>query len=121
MRKPNGMVFGAFAAGLVVGWVSLYRQGTPTVEAAGASAASRGELIAISADAANGSHVVYLIDPHEKVLSAYQFDPKKSRMKLSAVRHYAADHQLSEFNNEPPFVADIERLVVRPRQQAAPR
>lgn len=61
-----------------------------------------------------GGQLVYLIDQKQKVLSVYEFDGKKHKLKLAAVRHYAADHLLAEFNNEAPTVADVEQLV-RPR------
>lgn len=70
-----------------------------------------GDLIAFTSDAANGTQLLYLVDPKQKTFSIYELDTRKSKLKLAVVRHYAADHQLAEFNNEPPQVGEIEKLV----------
>jgi 6-phosphogluconolactonase (cycloisomerase 2 family) len=59
---------------------------------------------------ATGGQVLYLVDQNQRTLTVYQYDPNKGKLKLSASRHFGADQQLLEFNNEEPHVADIERL-----------
>lgn len=118
MRSPNGRVLGAFLAGLAAGCLGLRLHGSTPLEARADSpeAAGAGEVILVTKDSpsASSAQLLYLVDPAQKVLSVYEYDARKGKMRLSAVRHYAADHQLAEYNNEPPKVAEIEDLV-RPR------
>ncbi len=75
--------------------------------------ATDSSMIAFTSENGPDGKLFCLIDPKEKVLSIYEFDLKKSKLKLAAVRHVGADHQLAEFNNEEPSVSKIEQLVRR--------
>jgi hypothetical protein len=68
-------------------------------------------MLAFTKETSTGAQILYLIDPSQKVLSVYEYDPRKSKLKLSAARHYASDQLLSEFNNDSPHVAEIDKLV----------
>ena len=107
--KRNSWIL--IAAGIALGWFGGRFWEPATAQAGVAGAGATPELVAFASDLSSGGQALYLIDPKTKVLSVYEFDAKKSKLKLAAIRHYAADHQLSEFNNEQPFVADIEQLI----------
>lgn len=104
MALVAGMVLGGLACS---GWLA---QPTGTANAA-ATPGSSSDVIAITTDSPTGTQLLYLIDSRQQVFSVYEFDTKKSKLKLAAARGYAADHQLQEYNTESPTVADIEKLV----------
>ena len=112
---PNGKATGlvVLLVGMAVGWAAASSSNGPQarVEASVAGAGSSQELVAFATESPNAAQLLYLIDPKQKILSVYEFDSRKTKLKLAAVRHYSADHQLAEFNNEAPYVADIEKLV----------
>lgn len=100
------------AIGLWVGWIASSWSGAGRVEAGVGRGESAGDLIALTSDlGGSGVQSLVLIDQPRKVLSIYEYDARKTKLKLSAVRHYAGDQELSEYNNDAPFVADIEKLV----------
>jgi hypothetical protein len=100
----------ALAATLVVGW--LAGGGLRTDRLRAESVSSEGSAAMTVVATPNGQeHVVYVLDGKRQAVSVYAYDVRKEKMRLSAVRRYAADHLLSEYNNEQPSVADIERLT----------
>src|SRR5262245_50493911 len=99
----------AFAAALAVGWLAggmrserLYAE---SVSSDGGSA------MAVLPGTVGGEHVIYVMDAKRQAVSVYTYEARKEKMRLSAVRRFAADQGLSEYNNEQPSVADIERLT----------
>lgn len=112
MRKQffAGAALALAGFGVGVWWASGVA--LPKAAAGTAGAASGGEIIAFASDVNGGANqALFLLDPKQKIFSIYDFDLRKGKLKLAAVRHFAADHQLAEFNNEPPYVAEIEKLV----------
>lgn len=111
MRQTTVFV-GVLLLGGLTGWLSanlgMVQQ---PVKAEVATLAPESDLVAITKDTPSGSQVLYLIDPGQKVLSVYEYDPRKSKLKMCAARHYASDQLLSEFNNDSPHVAEIDKLV----------
>ena len=111
-RASNGtwkLVLGGLA-----GWAAtMLASGwhAPMQAAAPPASGSGGETIAVVSDPASGAQTVYVLDPKQKAFSVYVYDARKEKLRLAAARHFAADHQLSEYNNEQPSVADIERLT----------
>ena len=105
-------------AGLVLGWIGAKSGGLASADARAAvsGAGTAGNLIALTAQA-NEVQLLYLIDPSQQVFSVYELNTKKGKLKLTAVRQYSADHQLSEYNNEPPQVAEIEVLLRQSQRQ----
>lgn len=109
--------WGVFAAGLAAGISLVMLMGTKSQTGSGlfdplkAAQSEGNSLVAITSRTETGAELICLIDPQDKVLSIYEYDSKKTRLKLAAVRQFSSDHQLAEFNNEPPKVADIEKLV----------
>ena len=100
--------------GLILGYCSATVSFQKSATAGDKAEATTSEMIALKSDLSPTSHLLYLIDSKQKVMSVYEYDSKKTKLKLAAVRQFSADHQLSEFNNEAPFVSDIQKLV---RQQ----
>ena len=99
----------ALVAALAVGWLAGGLRGD-RLRAEGVSSEAAAALTVVPG--ANGQeHVVYVLDGKRQAVSVYSYDVRKEKMRLSAVRRFAADHQLSEYNNEQPSVADIERLT----------
>jgi hypothetical protein len=79
---------------------------------AGSVGATGGEIIAFASEVNGGANqALFFLDPKQKIFSIYDYDVRKGKLKLAAVRHFAADQQLAEFNNEPPYVAEIEKLI----------
>lgn len=114
MRKEFGRGPLLLALGLSLGWIGATSVGGfgKTLQAATPSASGTEASMTVVGDSANpGVHTLYLLDSRQKTVSVYRFDSRKERLQLSSVRHYAADHQLAEYNNDPPTVADIERLT----------
>ena len=100
----------ALAAALVAGWLAGGGLRTERLQAQSASSDGAPALTVMALP--NGQeHIVYVLDGKRQAVSVYAYDVRKEKMRLSAVRRYAADHQLSEYNNEQPSVADIERLT----------
>lgn len=112
MRFSRWNTAGVALFGIGTGW--LLAAATVTSAPARAevtSVAPDANLVAITKDSGAGTQILYLIDPQQKVLSVYEFDARKTKLKLAAVRHYSADQLLSEFNNDSPHVAEIDKLV----------
>ncbi len=96
--------------GLLAGWWSASGTGPASGAELRAGTAQAGSTIALAEPSSAGGQVLYLVDNNQRTLTVYQYDPGKGKLKLSATRHFGADQQLLEFNNEEPHVADIERL-----------
>ncbi|MGL5096950.1 MAG: hypothetical protein ACRDD1_15265 [Planctomycetia bacterium] len=112
MQRQGWLLAAGAAIGVGGGWCLGWTNGGAAVVRAAPMTEPAG-LIALTASAAgskNALQLVYLVDPQAKVLSVYEYDAAKSKMKLAAVRHFGPDHQLAEFNNESPSVAEIESL-----------
>lgn len=111
-------VFGYGLPGLVVGvalafWaggrgVSAQAQvGVPGVEANG--------TIAFTSTTGGSSQMLYLIDTRNQSFAVYRVDSQGGRgagsVKLEAARQYRYDLKLSEYNNQPPEVSQVEAMV----------
>lgn len=85
----------------------------PGVPAASASGSADGSLAFLSPHPQGGDRLV-LIDTNGKSLAVYRIDPavgSQGVLKLEAVRKYAYDLSLTEFNNMEPKVSDIQRIL----------
>lgn len=91
---------GAFAAGM--NSKPAWAQTTPPVNS---------DVIALTQNGPSGVQWIYLVDVRQRVLSVYEFEPKRPKLKLSAVRQFATDQELEEYNNDPPTVGEIRRFV----------
>lgn len=100
----------ALAAALVAGWLAGGGMRPDRLRADGFSSDGT-TCLTVTATPNGQEHVVYVLDGKRQAVSVYAYDVRKEKMRLSAVRRYAADHMLSEYNNEQPSVADIERLT----------
>jgi phage protein U len=102
-------------AGLILSWwvggqgSTVKGQGmVPTSEANG--------TIAFTTSSNNSSsQLLYLIDTKSQAFAVYRVEPNNSNrsgtVKLEAARQYRYDLKLSEFNNQPPEVSQIEGMV----------
>ena len=82
-----------------------------------ASFAGPGQTIAFATDPqrADQAPLLFIIDTQTRTFSVYRVDAQKGgKTKLLSVRQYGWDQQLSQYNNEPPEVRDIEQML---RQQ----
>ena len=114
------------AAGVAVGatlaWVLASVAQAPAQvgeQTPGSSAgfASPGQTIAFATDPqrADQAPLLFIIDTQTRTFSVYRVDAQKGgKTKLLSVRQYGWDQQLSQYNNEPPEVRDIEQML---RQQ----
>lgn len=99
-----GLISGGIGAGIV--------GGTAKPLGAASAAPAAGEIIALTSDTSAGAHLIYLIDARQKSICVYEYENKKQpKFRLAAVRHYATDQELAEYNNDTPHVAEIEKLV----------
>lgn len=96
----------------VAGGFGTWLASPPPIAQAATPPQASGDTIALTSEGVGGAQWLYLIDTSRKTVCIYEFDGKKSlKMKLAAVRHYATDQDLLEYNNDSPHVADIEKLV----------
>lgn len=110
MRKDVRSTLALLLVGAVAG-MELARMVAPSDPVRAAVAGAGHEVIAFTADGPSSEQVLYIIDPKLKTFSLYSVDLRKTKVKLAAVRHYQADHQLAEYNNDAPLVSEIEKLV----------
>lgn len=111
MKRGAGTWWTVLAVGLVAGsGLERWAQSAGPVARASSSPDQASELLPLLTDTNEGK-LLFLVDGKQKIVSVYEYTQRKSKFKLVAVRQVAADHQLSEFNNEPPNVAEIERLI----------
>lgn len=114
MNRTHGKFAFVFVLGLGAGWLGLRSPGmadNPAEASVGGASSGASEIIAFTCDHEGGGKLFCLIDAKEKVLSVYEYGGAKSKLRLAAVRQFAADHQLAEFNNDQPNVAEVQRLV----------
>ena len=97
------------AAGAAAGW-ALAGRGAETPVRAAPDAAGNDTVMVAPLVGGDGIAVVVLDSTH-RTFAVYHHDARKGKLKLSAVRRYAGDMQLTEYNNEAPSVGEIERLT----------
>ncbi len=105
------------AVGLALAWWAGGRG--PTLKAQGAASAApveaAGTIAFTTSSAGSSSQMLYLIDTKSQAFAIYRVDPSNSKgsgsVKLEAARQYRWDLKLSEFNNQPPEVHDVEAMV----------
>jgi len=75
--------------------------------------------LAFSSKVDQGREFLYLVDPVQQRLCVYRvnFDGKDEIVSLVAVRHFAADLQLSEFNTVPSVATIGGILGQTPRRK----
>lgn len=76
-------------------------------------------FLAFSSKVDQRRELLYLIDPVRQRLCVYRvnFDGKDEIVSLAAVRHFAADMQLSEFNTKPSVAKFRGILGQTPRRE----
>lgn len=116
--RGRGLKFaaGGLAVGLALAWwaggagrgASAQGQpGVPGVEANG--------TIAFTSSLGGTSQRLYLIDTRSQSFAVYRVDAQGAQgggsVKLEAARQYRYDLKLTEYNNQPPEVNQVEAMV----------
>ncbi len=107
------------AVGLALAWWGGGQGPTLRAQGAGSSPPEAAGTIAFTTSAAGSpSQMLYLIDTKSQAFAIYRVEPSGSKgsgssatVKLEAARQYRWDLKLSEFNNQPPEVHDVEAMV----------
>src|SRR5262245_11080804 len=73
--------------------------------------ASSGQLMALSADLADGRQQITLIAPKTRVMGVYQIDRASGEISLKSVRSVHWDLLLEEFNSDKPSPREIRSLL----------
>jgi hypothetical protein len=99
--------------GLALAWwaggsrEAVAQGGGPVAEANG--------TIAFTSASGGSSQLLYLIDTRSQSFAVYRVDSQSARgggaVKLEAARQYRYDLKLSEYNNSPPEVTQVEQMV----------
>ena len=74
-------------------------------------AAAESDLIVLSAPAGEKGQLITVIDPQQRVMSVYQFDPVSGKIALRSVRNIRWDLQMMWLNNESPLPQEIRSLL----------
>ena len=111
LRLVTAMLF-AFGLGATAMPLASAQLRSPAVPG-GATPGSSPNIVAFSVPSLNQTHLLYLIDTQTRAFAVYQVNPAgdKGALKLAAVRKFAADLQLDEFNNTGLEVAAVESMV----------
>jgi hypothetical protein len=70
-----------------------------------------GQLMALSAELADGRQQITLIDPRTRVMSVYQIDRASGEISLKSVRSVHWDLLMDEFNSDSPTPREIRSLL----------
>lgn len=102
-------------AGLALAWWGGGHGPTARAQGSTPGVESNGTIAFTSQVNGLSSQMLYLIDTKTKAFAVYRVEPASSKtsgtLKLEAARKYEYDLKLSEYNNQPPEVSDIERMV----------
>jgi hypothetical protein len=103
--------------GVVLGLASAWWAGgsRPVAAQAGVPGAEANGTIAFTSSTGGSSQLLYLIDTKNQSFAIYRVEPQSARgtgaVKLEAARQYRYDLKLSEYNNLPPEVGQVEGMV----------
>jgi hypothetical protein len=70
-----------------------------------------GELITLTALAAENRQQITVIDPRTRVMCVYQIDPASGIVALKSVRSIQFDLMMQEFNGVSPLPREIRAMV----------
>jgi len=73
--------------------------------------ATGSELIALSAQLADGREQLTVIDPRARVISVYHISPTNGELALKSVRNIHWDLQMTQFNGVSPLPQELRSLV----------
>jgi hypothetical protein len=111
-------VLGYGVPGLIVGVALAFWAGGRGASAqaqAGVPGVEANGTIAFTSSAGGSSQMLYLIDTRSQSFAVYRVDSQGGRgagsIKLEAARQYRYDLKLSEYNNQPPEVSQVEAMV----------
>jgi hypothetical protein len=100
--------------GVALAWVASGR-GLSAQSPAGVPGVESNGTIAFTSNTGGSSQLLYLIDTRAQTFAVYRVDSQGGRgagsVKLEAARQYRYDLKLSEYNNQPPEVSQVEAMV----------
>lgn len=71
------------------------------------------ELIALSAQLADGKQQLTIIDPRQRVVSVYHVSPTSGEIALKSVRNIHWDLQMTQFNSNAPLPEEIRNVLMQ--------
>ena len=85
-----------------------------TAEAATGAGNRNADLLVFSSPTrAPGQQLLYIVDSRGQSFCIYRVDEQNGTVKLEAVRNFGWDLRVREFNNLPPEVGSIQRMLSR--------
>jgi hypothetical protein len=109
MQRMRSKEIALVAAGAAASWAWFGIRAETPIRADGASGA--GDAVVVTPLGPGEGESIVVLDGARKTFAVYHHDARKGKLRLAAVRRYAADQQLAEYNNEAPTVGEIERLI----------
>lgn len=70
-----------------------------------------GELMVVPFGSPEKGVMLSVIDPRQRVMCVYQFEPGTGKIALKSARNLHWDLQLNDFNNEAPLPQEIQSLI----------
>jgi hypothetical protein len=107
--RMTRMLWAGGAALAVAAWcwtASAQQSYTPT----GVPGLSSGELVTHFQEQTDGSTVLTVVDPRDRVLAVYHIARDTGAIKLRSVRNFALDLRLVEFNSGEPKPDEIRKI-----------
>jgi len=86
---------------------------SPVLAQQGSTQSGNQELIALSAQLADGKQQVTVIDPRARVVSVYHISPTSGEIALKSVRNIHWDLQMTQFNGKAPLPEEIRNVLMQ--------
>lgn len=99
--------------GLVVVALGSPTLSNPVLAQQGSSRHGDQELIALSAQLADGKQQLTVIDPRQRVVSVYHISPTSGEIALKSVRNIHWDLQMTQFNGKAPLPEEIRNVLMQ--------
>lgn len=99
--------------GLVVAALGSPMFSSPVLAQHGSIPSGSQELIALSAQLADGKQQITVIDPRQRVVSVYHIGPTSGEIALKSVRNIHWDLQMTQFNGKAPLPEEIRNVLMQ--------
>ncbi len=96
---------------MVAGWSPTFS--SPVFAQQGSAREGNPELIALSAQLADGKQQITVIDPRQRVVSVYHINPASGEIGLKSVRNIHWDLQMTQFNAQAPLPEEIRNVLTQ--------
>ncbi|REJ65075.1 MAG: hypothetical protein DWQ31_19475 [Planctomycetota bacterium] len=108
------VVVGALVGvGLVVAALGSPTFSSPILAQPTAGVTAEAELIAMSAQLADGKQQLTVIDPRQRAIVVYHVGPGEGEIVLKSVRNIHWDLQMTQFNGRPPLPEEIRNVLMQ--------